>query len=207
MKLKKYKLIQSGGKYNLDFDIDNLFQGYSGFGIDGTDKNKFSQNSYPETYGEITKQGLDQIFSKFDTKDKIFYDLGSGIGKAVIYSVLQYGIKLGVGIELSTKRHKQAMQIWQTIPNNSKNKVILHNGDILDKKYNLSDADFIFISNLCMDYELNKKIENKLENEVEEGTIIFCSQALNSPRLKLIEKIYVSMTWNKNSSVRIYKFI
>ena len=73
--MKKYKLIQSGGNGKKDLDLNNLFSGYSGFGIDSSDLQKFKINDYPETYGEITENGLNQVLSNYDTKGKVFYDL------------------------------------------------------------------------------------------------------------------------------------
>lgn len=61
-------------------------------------------------YGEITAQGMRRLARRVTlNQSDCFYDLGSGIGRAVLQAFLEFGVHRSVGIELASTRHHQAV--------------------------------------------------------------------------------------------------
>ena len=117
-----------------------------------------------ETYGEFTKKGVESYINYFKknlTKDDVFYDLGSGLGKMVIHIGEHSDVKKSIGIEFSNERHDIAVDIKKTYANRN-NRISLINGDIL--KRNLHDATIIYFDNTCYSNESCEDIFNALPN-------------------------------------------
>ena len=131
-----------------------------------SNKTKFHQEGFNnvkvETYGEFTKKGVESYINYFKknlTKDDVFYDLGSGLGKMVIHIGECTDVKKSVGIEFSNERHNIAVDIKRKYANRN-NRISLINGDIL--KRNLRDATIIYFDNTCYSNESCEDIFNAL---------------------------------------------
>ena len=72
----------------------------------------------------------------FITKDKIFYDLGSGAGKPCTYAIVDHGFKQAIGIELSKERYDLSNIKKDLLPRNTRNKINYINNNFLDDDYN-----------------------------------------------------------------------
>ena len=181
-------------------------------GMDGYETNE-KHEQYVTTYGEMTLKGIELLIKLFEKSQPIrtypinqqtFYDLGSGLGKNVMMvASLVPGIK-SKGIELVKERHNKAMVAYNTFKNKSKTNIEFICGSFFD--YNISDAAWIFISNLCFTDEINKKLTEQLENQVKQNTLIACSVELpTNDAFTLIYTGSIPMTWEKNSALYLYK--
>lgn len=203
------KFILSGGQTSdpdySNIDINKLTRQYDAFHLSNKDLDRFKETNYASTYGEITRNGMKELLKGFNTKDKVFIDLGSGGGKSVVYAVLDNNFKYGVGIEFSKERHEKAKKLLQKLPNEISKKIKFIYGDLFNAK--LNKVDFVFISNLCFSEDVNDRLANKLAKEAKPGTIILCSKKLDNPKLKLIETRNVEMTWSSKSTIYLYEKI
>jgi len=203
MQSKSYKYIiykHKGGKPHDFFDNINI----NGHVLANNDYDKFKINNYASTYGEITRHGFKKMLEGIDTKNKIFYDLGSGVGKSVVWAVTDHGL-YGNGIELSKARHDLALQLLNQIRQIKPEfvqKMNYINDDIFNR--NIGNANIIFISNLCFPEDVNQKLAIKLSNELKPGTLIFCSKELQNPKIRLIGTKNIDMTWSKDSNIHHY---
>ena len=153
------------------------------------------------TYGELTKEGLKTLFTKIDTFGKTFYDLGSGKGSVIINAVNDYpDLKKVVGIEYVKARHDEALNRTKGI-----SKVELYQGDFTSNNFNLGDADLIYISNLCLSDETNKKIAEKINREVKGGTRVFSSRSIPLKNIADSYNINVKQTWKNDSNIYVNK--
>ena len=67
------------------------------------------QTEFALTYGELTYEGCTRLGEILAMgPDDVFYDLGSGLGRATIQAHLQWGVKRAVGVELSAERSAPA---------------------------------------------------------------------------------------------------
>ena len=187
--------------------IKRVYKGMDGY----EDDEKHEQ--YVTTYGEMTLKGIEQLVKLFEKTQPIntysnnqqtFYDLGSGIGKNVMMvASLVPGIK-SKGIELVKERHNKAMIAYHALKHKSKTNIEFICGSFFD--YNISDAAWIFISNLCFTYEINKKLTEQLENQVKQNTLIACSVELpTNDAFTLIYTGSIPMTWEKKSTLYLYR--
>ena len=67
---------------------------------------------HAHTYGEVTPLGFRDLCERIDLhSDDIFVDCGSGTGRLVIQAVQEYGVRMGIGVELSRGRHNAALEL------------------------------------------------------------------------------------------------
>ena len=64
-----------------------------------------TQSDFALTYGELTYEGCTRLGELLGLgPTDVFYDLGSGLGRATIQAHLQWGVRRAVGVELSAER-------------------------------------------------------------------------------------------------------
>lgn len=130
---------------------------------------------YVPTKMELIKKVLKLAGVK---KNKKFYELGSGDGR-VVYEAAQMGSE-AIGIEQSWLR------VWYSIYQAKKQQLLnahFWHGNIFQKNY--KDADIVYIYLLPKGI---KKLEQKLPEELQKGTIII-TQIYHFPRLKPFNKL------------------
>jgi hypothetical protein len=166
------------------------------------------------TYGEVTLDGVKQLahifqrhpITTYPVSRRVFYDLGSGIGKNVIMMASLVPSIISKGIELVNERHNMAMTAYRNIKEQSvRSRVEFIHGSILDRS--LSDAAWIYISNLCFSSEINDQLSEKLGRELQVRALIVCSKPLNHPSLRLIGQTKLSQTWSSESEAYVYEKI
>jgi hypothetical protein len=191
--------------------INKLYEGLSGFGLANA-----SENSNL-TYGELKTESIPilyEIYSRYAPLSNIissyrnFYDLGSGIGKIVLgLTALNSSLK-GVGIEVISERVQQANTALQRLRDTSiKQRVEFVCLSFLDDSINYSNACWIFISNLCLSDDTAQQLTEKLERELNNGSIVVCSKQLNSTKFEQLNHITLPMSWSDQSKVYVYKKI
>jgi len=96
-----------------------LFSDVAGYSLSATGKAVIGRESDPAlTYGECTPEAVEHILAVTGAKpDEVFYDLGSGTGKMVVFAAFFLPLKKSVGIELLSE--------IRTAPNASDTAVIL----------------------------------------------------------------------------------
>ena len=160
---------------------------------------------YNFTYGELTREGLKNLLSNYDTNNKTFYDLGSGKGNVLVYAAEEFNnLEKIIGVELDENRHNLAKDMIEK--KNMTDKVKVINDDFLSNKNNYSDADFIYVSNLCFPNEVNLAIYKKLNAELKDGAIIMSSKNLNFGNNFQQNSTLVAQTWDNNSEIYVNKF-
>lgn len=162
----------------------------------------FGNSNYTSTYGELTREGMEQMIRGYNTTNKTYVDLGSGLGKTPLYGVMDHKFKYAVGVELAKERHQKAIEMKSKLPEKVQQRLDYFQNDIL--KFDISSYDYIFISNLCFTEEVNEKLTNKLASEAKNNSYIFASKELVHPKLKILEKRYVKMTWKSDSLINVY---
>jgi SAM-dependent methyltransferase len=191
--------------------ISKLYEGLSGFGLANSNENS------NVTYGELKAESIPilyEIYSRYAPLSNIlgsyrnFYDLGCGVGKIVLgLTALNSSLK-GVGIELVSERVQQANTALQRLRDTSiKQRVEFVCLSFLDDSINYSNACWVFISNLCFTDDTKQQLVEKLERELNTGSIVVCSKALNSTKFEQLNYITLPMSWSDESKVYVYKKI
>ena len=164
------------------------------------------------TYGEVRLSGIQKLIdtynsihpiSSYPSNRRVFYDLGSGIGKNVIMVASMEPSILSKGVELVEYRHNIAMDAWNKVNKSVQSRVEFINKSFMDISF--KDSAWIFISNLCMSEQINKELAEKLEGELQKNTLITSSKPLPfSDKFQFVKKISIPMTWDASSETLIY---
>ena len=191
--------------------LNKLYEGLSGFDLVDA-----SENSNI-IYGELKDESIPilyEIFSRYAPLSNVissyrnFYDLGCGIGKIVLgLTALNSSLK-GVGIEIISERVQQANTALQRLRDTSiKQRVEFVCLSFLDDSINYNNACWVFISNLCFTDETKEQLLEKLERELNNGSIVVCSSQLNSTKFEQLNHVTLPMSWSDEFKVYVYKKI
>ena len=104
--------------------------------------------------------------------------MGSGDGNNIFRAVINYNLVKSIGVELSIDRYNFSVNTLNQMNDidNIKNKIEMIYGDILQQ--NISNANIIYISNLCFPEEVNINLGKMILEQVTPGTIIFLFQTI-----------------------------
>jgi hypothetical protein len=175
------------------------------------DQSKKSPNLLDNTlYGEITYTGMKYLAKevKFNSLD-VFYDLGSGVGKLVIYLYLTTPIRKSVGVEMIGHRHQTAMQVFDQVAAAgllSDKRQLCFGYDNL-REANFEDATVIYMSSLCFPIDLMQVLSQRFL-KMKSGLRIISSQILpEHPRFRLLKQGFLEMTWSSTSRIYYYELL
>ena len=182
-----------------------LFDSVNGraLSLEGREKSQFSSKSF--VYGEVVPDSFYNLLKEGNPyPGQVFYDLGSGTGKAVILSHLLFPFKACKGIEyLDTLYNASADMLKQykeeILPHQSeeikKKEIQLIHGSFLDLDF--TDADFIFMNSTCFQDDLMEALEEKLERLQPHTTVISLSKSLKSPAFHQLKHKMFEFSWGQ----------
>ncbi len=150
-------------------------------------------------YGEIKFIPFIALLSlvKLDS-NTVFYDLGSGSGRAVLACAMVFKIKKCCGIEMFEALHQVSCQqkerLYQLSSYHEKARAIqFYHHDFLS--HDLSDATLIFASSTAFLGESWERLNQQFEKLEKCHTIITISKPLSCPAYSLIRSVSVEMSW------------
>ena len=172
-----------------------------------TDANGFllSQNARQKhdameyAYGEIEFLSFIALLSLTNPdKNTVFYDLGSGIGKAVLACSMVFPVRKSVGIELfpelyfdACRRVKQLAALKNYTEQAKRIHFIL--GDFLEA--NLTEATLVFINSTAFFGPIWENLCAKLDQLPQLNTVITTSKTLSCTHFTVTAHTKVEMSW------------
>uniref|UniRef100_A0A7S3ZAV1 DOT1 domain-containing protein n=2 Tax=Lotharella globosa TaxID=91324 RepID=A0A7S3ZAV1_9EUKA len=153
----------------------------------------FKESGGSGTYGILEDDGVKAILLRADKmiglKNKLFCDVGSGDGEAIISALLQFPMLKGcLGIELSPFRHKRAQEaVKNEMIEELHCRIELRCQDGL--KADLSSCDVIYVSNLLAEERFNVAFGKQCDQQLSEGTIVFAINPVPMTRGKLTKEL------------------
>jgi len=185
--------------------INQLFGDVDGYEISNIARKRLSISDRALTYGEVNPQTFGEILAQVNPHaGEIFYDLGSGTGKAVLLAHLHFNFSKSVGIELLEDIYLAAIKVLKKYDQEIKPRLDLKkqnqkieyiNGDYF--RTDLSDADVVFCHSTCLNEEAMAALEDKL-SMLKKGTrIITVTKNLHYPIFRLIKTQMYDMGWGK----------
>lgn len=189
--------------------LNQLYKDRSGYNIKPSEIKLITQHGSDSTYGEILPGSLDELFKELKpTYNDVFADLGSGVGRAVIYTYLTTPVKKSIGIELAKTRATIARQAMEKLKKmgkiDSARPLVFEEKDFLDT--DLSDVTIAFINSVCYTDELLKKVLDKLAKNPKGLRMISSKKLPADDRFELKKEIVLPMSWNiSGSPVYIYQ--
>lgn len=183
-----------------------LYENVDGFDIwrEAKKNNQQADGKNKFLYGEFPFITWNAMVNKAQPKkDGVFFDLGSGTGKAVILSHLLFDFKKSIGVELLEGLHHKACGLADNLKNflpsqfenYLKNReMIFLNKNIFD--VDLSEADFIFLNCPLRGEKSFLQLEEKFLSELKPKTkIIATIRKLKNPAFKLFHKQDYKFSW------------
>jgi hypothetical protein len=183
--------------------IEDLFRGISGMNVAIEAKKSMSGDSRAFLYGEVHYLSFSELLkAAAPEKGGVFYDLGSGAGRAVFSAALLHEFSIVNGVELVKPLHQLSCNLldrFNQMPmvhdffKDRPTKVNFINGDFL--LTDIQDATVVFINATAFWGDLWTNIVFKL-NQLSSGTkIILTSRKLGEELYKLIDEGQYLMSW------------
>lgn len=177
-----------------------------GFQVSDADDDKFTKMYgdmdaiKAETYGEVLLPGLAQLLSNPSIRHNSFVDLGSGLGRSVIFACLAEGYQACEGVELSKDRAdtaKAALAEVEKVVPEAASHVHLSQGDLLaSDTYFL--ADTIFANNLLFPDSVQKQMAERFAKLSPTGAVFICTKEIDIPEsVAKKEKTSADVSWKK----------
>lgn len=150
-------------------------------------------------YGEIEFTSFIALLSLArPDKKTVFFDLGSGTGKAVLACSMVYPVKESIGVEIFPGLYQESCQQKLGLAQHSAyiecaRRIRFILGDFL--KVNLDDATLIFINATALFNPTWGKLVARLEQTTHLSKVITTSKPLPSTDFTVVKSTYVSMSW------------
>jgi len=166
--------------------------------------------------GEVTYDGMENLYAALKLRpDDVFYDLGSGTGKLVLYVALRAQVAKSVGLEIGERRHELASMAGVRLAEmpadaNSKlpsleqprSEFEVVQADIC--RYPYHDVSVVVFTNVCMDMQVQSRTLDQLLKCQKFRRLACTSPMMPHKRLKLVKTVAVACSWAKISSWHIY---
>lgn len=178
-----------------------LYANIDGFALSRKARSKHDDMEY--VYGEIDFISFIALLSlvKPDTST-VFYDLGSGTGKAVFACAMVFNVKKCCGIELFNELHSAAVQQQRHLQHLSRTtsnyrdkvkRICFIQDDFLQADF--KDATLIFINAAGFFGPTWQALNQRLEQLTSRLTVITTSKKLTSTAFTVIKMTQVQMSW------------
>jgi predicted RNA methylase len=186
--------------------FEELYSKENGYLISRQARKKRGINDRKLTYGEVKFDSFYKIIREVSpTFNKVFYDLGSGNGKAVILASLFGDFKKLVGIEILDELVASAQRILskykrllkENLPEKLEQEIKFVKGDML--KSDFSEADVVFTHSTCFDEEFMRALAEKMEGLKKGSFVITITQQLPSPLFRQIKKDTIDLSWGQGT--------
>lgn len=177
--------------------LDHISASTNGFQL--SRESRIDSDAFEYVYGEIDSSSLVALLSLTQPNPStVFYDLGSGVGKAVLMCAMTFNVKKACGIELFPLLHQAAQQQLESLNTNpvyyhTAKKIEFICGDFL--YIDFSDATVIFISATGLFGDTWIALNQHLEQLPGAPLIITTTKKLLSPKFKLHHTTRVQMSW------------
>lgn len=178
--------------------LQMLYESKGGYTIPSDDAETIMESGGNPQYGEIPYDSAAHILDDMHlTRQDVFYDLGSGVGKLVLQVYLTTPVKRSVGVELSKTRfeiaencHKQAIQDDHITVGRE---LVFLNQNL--NALPLSDATVCFISGITFPLQLVKSIMDKLSTLEHKVKVISVLPLPEHKHFNLIKTYNLPMSW------------
>jgi hypothetical protein len=156
-------------------------------------------------YGELTFDGMGKLHDalKLQGSDAL-YDLGSGVGKFVLYAALRNACASATGVEVGLKRHASAERACTKLEGLLQREDGPHRcaafgsvlGDIKEPIY--GDATVIVVCNIMFGALLNSGILSNLLHRCPRVKKVASIVQIHHPRFVKLRTVSVPCTWSRH---------
>jgi len=172
-------------------ELKNLFAGSHGKFISMKHRLTHFIRNKEFIYGEIDFLSFYTILEKTKPQEgEVFYDLGSGAGKAVFAAGYYFNFSKTCGIELLEPLYKLAKNQLKKVP---LTQVEFINENFLN--YDFSDADIVYVAATCLDPSTWEQLINKMAKLKPGSRIIVATKSIQHEQFEPIHQGIELMSW------------
>lgn len=187
--------------------IKNLYKMTNGMELSLAERDRLDISDSTFTYGEINPSSFAEMLQVAEPKPgEIFYDLGSGTGKAVFCAALLYDWQALRGIEFLPALHQTSVKLLKSLPNLPEIKKYYPNKafpiEFIQKdflNYDFSDADIIYIHATTFGYPLWDNLGRKLQQLRPGARVIVNTKQLDPEYFNKIDETTYLMGWGEST--------
>lgn len=194
--------------------FDLIYADVNGYALSQSARSKATHYDQAHTYGEISFEAFSRVLENVHPKTgEVFYDLGSGTGKAVMLAHLLHHFKRTVGLEYFEELNDAAKSVKERYrrefgttlgPEKYAQAIDFITTDFL--LHDFSDADVVFVHSTCMYDDLIMKLEKKF-NQLKKGArVLTVSKPMLSEAFEQYKVQTYNMAWGQ-ATVFFYKKI
>ena len=162
-----------------------------------------------ESFAIVLKK-IQSKYGGFQEPGGIFYDLGSGLGKAVFGATLLYQWQRCTGVEVLEMLHDGARELadkWDRtkdgllyLTEGQRQTVIdLMNEDFLHSDLNLSDATLVYMNSTTFEQDMLIKLASKCEKMADHTFVVTHTKRLPSIHFNVMEECRLMQSWGECS--------
>lgn len=174
-----------------------LYREFNGFSLSKAAREQADSCEY--VYGEISFEPFIALLAHCNIDSQtVFYDLGSGLGKAVIACAMVFDVKKACGIELFSSLQESAQQVRAQLIQNpdyakQAERIEFIRDDFFYTPY--YDATLIFINATSFFGDRWKRISQQLEQLPLACQVISTSKPVQSDLFTVTRILQVPMSW------------
>jgi SAM-dependent methyltransferase len=178
-------------------NYDEIFQDVDGFYL-SRQARRFS-DAIEYTYGEIDFVSFIALISLAKpNQETIFYDLGSGTGKAVLAAAMVFQVQKSCGIERFNSLHQAALQQQQNLLKHRNYASLNTELQFIQADFltiSIDDATLVFVNATAFFKDAWYNIERFLTKTKLQTIIITTSKPLTGKEFILLKQTWVQMSW------------
>ncbi|MBL7481633.1 hypothetical protein [Legionella bononiensis] len=181
--------------------FNQLYAEVDGFSLSRQARQNQVEDAIEYTYGEIEFFPFVALLSLVNPDcDTVFYDLGCGVGKAVIACGMVYPVRKSVGVEILPELYASACSQVQKLAANPDYRertehIQIIKSNILDADLDLREATLIFINSTTFFGTTWEKVNSLLSHLPLIKTVITTSKPLQNSDFTRINSTKLQMSW------------
>lgn len=189
--------------------FEKLYSGFSGYDVARQEKQRLGLQEAATTYGEVVPPAfLDVLGAAEPQPGEVFFDLGSGTGKATFLAALAFPFSRVVGIELLPGLGDTARRVLgqydaevrpQLAAEHQRQRIEFIDGDFLAQ--DLSAADVVFAHGTCYGPELMAQLTLKFEELKPGARVVLAGQTMSSPQFASVKMKVMKTDWGSALAV------
>ena len=162
-----------------------------------------------ESFAVVLKK-IQSKYGGFQEPGGIFYDLGSGLGKAVFAAALLYQWRRCTGIEVLDMLHDGARELadkWDRTKDGllflteeqRQTEIDLINEDFSSHDLNVSDAAVVYLNSTTFEQDMLLKLASKCDKMKDDTFVITHTKRLPSIHFNVLEECRLMQSWGECS--------
>tara|TARA_B100000700_G_C14772339_1_gene727339 strand:- start:77 stop:826 length:750 start_codon:yes stop_codon:yes gene_type:complete len=180
---------------------EQIYKDVKGVKVSHEERNQKKLTDKSLIYGEACYDEFCEILQHVQPNPgSTFYDLGSGIGKALVIAAMTVPFAKVVGAEMLEGLHAISMEAVSRIKTHlsdqekeTSTQFEIHCKDL--NNISMTDADIVFISSTCFSDSLMDRISRQCEQLKTGAKVVSLTRGIQSSQYETIEKKHIKMSW------------